>query len=332
MKMKIPPRRIRPLPSQATSTQPNRPVTKITEETTFIHWYEDIPTGQNQTMTNSSSWSSNNIERERHTSSRTPASRKSGHRERPSVAVSSQAATSQLTSLDGPASKITEETTLIHWHENIPTGQNQTPNPIDRRPQHGERERHVNNQTPTSQGVTDQRAQSNVFVSSPPPDPRPHQQRRRPQNESLTGPVLVQNVIYPPTSRTQLRQVQELVKPQDEVLDARVVFHTSPPPTTRVEAEPIDIIRPVVTSVPATKVDFDDVLAMESQDDYEDYEEASEEADVITQLPTQAPSSTTTTELPKDPPSYRRPLPPIVMPPPGYGSSTQDDRNANIIS
>ncbi|VDM63443.1 unnamed protein product [Angiostrongylus costaricensis] len=56
------------------------------------------------------------------------------------------------------------------------------------------------------------------------------------------------------------------------VTDAEHSLRSSPSPTIRIEAERLDISRPVVISVSPKKVDFDEVLAIDSKiyDDYDD--------------------------------------------------------------
>ncbi|KHJ91717.1 hypothetical protein OESDEN_08409 [Oesophagostomum dentatum] len=147
--------------------------------------------------------------------------------------------------------------------------------------------------------------------------------------------------VVPHVSTTQPPPTPKLVEVQDMILDAEVIFETTTPhPTTRVEAERIELTRPVVASVQARKVDFDEVLAMDSQY-YDEYEEPADEpvesedstteqpteASSLPSLPTSAPSEATKTA---ETATTTR-LPPIVLPPPMNTNFIRDDRRSNIL-
>ncbi|VDK48980.1 unnamed protein product, partial [Cylicostephanus goldi] len=153
---------------------------------------------------------------------------------------------------------------------------------------------------------------------------------------SLTLPLLTPNT---PTTRattpetTSPPPTPRQAEVRDMVIDAGILFETTPRPTTLVEAEPIELIRPVVTSVPAKKVNFDEILAMDAEY-YDEYEEPidepvnSEESNTEV-LPTKVSETTTT------PASGVRStistIAPIVVPPPDNILNRIDDRTANLI-
>ncbi|CAJ0590576.1 unnamed protein product [Cylicocyclus nassatus] len=151
---------------------------------------------------------------------------------------------------------------------------------------------------------------------------------------SLTLPLLTPNT--PSTTVTtpeppSLPPTPRQAEVRNMVIDAGVLFKTSPRPTTRVEAEPIELIRPVVTSVPAKKVNFDEVLAMDAEY-YDEYEEPIDEpvnsSEPNTEILTTKAFGRTTTPA-SAVRSTKSTIPPIVVPPPD--NARIDDRSANLI-
>ncbi|EYC21631.1 hypothetical protein Y032_0019g3934 [Ancylostoma ceylanicum] len=244
----------------------------------------------------------------------------------------------------------TRNETVPHQANNYATRyRNQTGS--NRRPQHANRKQQAVNRNVASQGTTENRSRPQRPTMAPPTRPptsaqpivphgHQHDNSRRIQQQiqsiPSTAPTRIQEVTPPPTrqpSPTQPQQIRQ-VEVQNVILDAGRIFQSSPLPTSRVEAEPIEITRPIVTSVPVTKVDFDEVLALESQYD-DDYEEPADEPlepeEGTVESTTERPTSTSTTETSMTFPSSGTTLAPIVLPPPDYNANSYDDRSANVI-
>ncbi|KIH61692.1 hypothetical protein ANCDUO_08029, partial [Ancylostoma duodenale] len=311
-KMKVPPRVINPLPTQAASTA------SIRNETSY-RWSQSTARMRNET---SHQWSQSTARLQYETSG--PWSQSTG--------------------------RTRNETVFYNTNDYATRHRNQTGG--NQRLQHGNKKYQAVNRNVVPQRTADDRNRAErptmPAPTRPPTSPypyTPHDRRydssRRTQQQIQSipsaAPTRTHEVASPPPPRepspTQPQQVRQ-VEVQNVIVDARRIFQSSPPPTSRVEAEPIEITRPIVTSVPATKVDFDEVLAMESQYD-DDYEEPADEPlepdESTVESPTEPSTTTSTTEPPKSTPNPGTTLAPIVLPPPDYNANVYNDRSANII-
>ncbi|RCN37880.1 hypothetical protein ANCCAN_16209 [Ancylostoma caninum] len=310
-KMKVPPRVINPLPTQPASTA------SIRNESSY-RWSQSTSQMRNET---SQRWSQSTARLQYDTSG----------------------------SWNQPTGRTRNETVFYNTNNYGTRHRNQTGS--NRRLQHGNKQYQAVNRNVVSQRTADNRNRPErptvPVPTRPPTSPLPFvpsdrqydsSRRAQQQTQSISSatPTRIHEVTPPPPrepSPTQSQQVRQ-VEVQNVIMDAERIFQSSPPPTSRVEAEPIEITRPIVTSVPVTKVDFDEVLAMESQYD-DDYEEPADEPlepdESTVESPTEPSTSTSTTETPKSSLSPETTLAPIVLPPPDYNANAYNDRSANII-
>ncbi|KAJ1345698.1 hypothetical protein KIN20_000289 [Parelaphostrongylus tenuis] len=167
--------------------------------------------------------------------------------------------------------------------------------------------------------------------------PSNHELDRTQSTTSLTSATHRDQGLIPLATQypSRLRPHEEQIALSPTVTHAEHSLRNSPSPTTRVEAERLDVSRPVVINVPPKKINFDEVLATDSKT-YDDYEDTFNEFsfdNTHSQLPTKTASTlaNTISSSTIQARQYSPTLAPIVLPPADHLQSQAGSRNSRPV-